>query len=459
LEEITMTQLLLRRVLPLLLIFLVGFAFAWQRAQAAIGAATPCVGGMAGLYPCENVDLLAFMPLDAIGGGGDIRANNVWGWTDPQTSKEYALQGLMDGVAFIDVTDPENPLYLGKLPTHTSASVYRDIKVYQDYAFIIADQPSLHGMQVFDLTELRDVITPTVTFTETVHYDGFANGHNLFINEDTGYAYVLRTEQCGGGLTMVDVSDPLNPTSAGCFNDDGLASDTFCAVYHGPDADHTGDEICVTASDDAVAISDVTDKTSPELVARFTYSNAERAHHGWMTADQRYYLLADMMDEHHHGGNTRIFIWDLADLETPVLHDTYFGPTTASDHNLWIRGDSAFVGNLRAGLRILNLNDIANGNLVQEGYFDTYPADDNPDHTNGAWAVYPYFESGTILVADIGQGLFIVRPTLEPTSVSLTGLDGTSAPAAIWLLPTLLLIVAVAWLLYHRLRPTPAAHS
>ena len=161
-----MKHLLFRRSLPLFIILLVTLALTWQqRAQAALSAATPCVAGMAGAYPCENVDLLAFLPLDAIGGGNDIRANNVWGWTDPQTNKEYALQGLMDGVAFIDVTDPENPVYLGKLPTHTTASVYRDIKVYQDYAFIVADQPSLHGMQVFDLTELRDVITPTVTFT------------------------------------------------------------------------------------------------------------------------------------------------------------------------------------------------------------------------------------------------------------------------------------------------------
>jgi choice-of-anchor B domain-containing protein len=159
-----------------------------------------------------------------------------------------------------------------------------------------------------------------------------------------------------------------------------------------------------------------------------------------------------MMDEHHHGTNTRIFIWDLADLEAPFLHDTYVGPTTASDHNIWIRGDSAFIGNLRAGLRMLNLNDLANGNLVQEAYFDTYPADDNPDHTNGAWAVYPYFDSGTILVADIGTGLFILRPSLEPTSVSLTGLAGSAPPAALWLLPALLLTAAVAWLLHRRLR-------
>jgi hypothetical protein len=30
---------------------------------------TSCVGGMAGVYPCSNVDLMAFLPLSQIGGG------------------------------------------------------------------------------------------------------------------------------------------------------------------------------------------------------------------------------------------------------------------------------------------------------------------------------------------------------------------------------------------------------
>ena len=53
-------------------------------------AATPCVSGFAGIYPCNNIDLLAFMPLASIGGGS---GNDIWGWTDPMTGKEYALMG------------------------------------------------------------------------------------------------------------------------------------------------------------------------------------------------------------------------------------------------------------------------------------------------------------------------------------------------------------------------------
>ena len=38
---------------------------------------TNCVSGMAGGYPCSNIDLMAFMPLDQIGGGN---GNDIWGW-------------------------------------------------------------------------------------------------------------------------------------------------------------------------------------------------------------------------------------------------------------------------------------------------------------------------------------------------------------------------------------------
>lgn len=91
-------------------------------------AATPCgADGKAGEYPCQNVDLLSFVPLSELGTSGD--GNDIWGWTDPETGREYAIVGLYDGTSFVDVTDPTNPQVLGKLPTETFGSMWRDIKV------------------------------------------------------------------------------------------------------------------------------------------------------------------------------------------------------------------------------------------------------------------------------------------------------------------------------------------
>lgn len=383
---------------------------------------TPCVGGMAGSYPCENVDLMAFMPLATIGGGN---GNDVWGWTDPQTGKEYAIMGRTNGSAFVDISDPVNPIYLGNLPTQTGNSTWRDIKVYNNYAFIVSEA-SGHGMQVFDLTRLRSVPTPPVTFTVDAHYNQFGNAHNIAINEESGFAYAIGSGTCSGGLHMVNIQNPLAPTNAGCFSADGYTHDTQCVTYNGPDTDHVGDEICFNSNEDTVTIVDVTNKAAPVQLARQGYAGSAYTHQGWLTEDHTYFLVDDELDEQSHGHNTRTYIWDVSDLEAPTLIGNFDSPVPAIDHNLYTKDGYVYQGNYRAGLRILDAANVASGSLTQYGYFDIYPTS-NSAQFNGAWSVFPYYESGVVVVSGIEQGLFILRPTgLHVAEVDLevtAGLD------------------------------------
>lgn len=88
----------------------------------------PCQNGKAGKYECGNVDLLSFVPLKDLGSNnGD--GNDIWGWTDPDTKREYAIACCADGTSFVDVTEPTAPVVLGFLPTHTFSSSWRDVKV------------------------------------------------------------------------------------------------------------------------------------------------------------------------------------------------------------------------------------------------------------------------------------------------------------------------------------------
>ena len=106
-----------------------------------------CSSGMAGDFACSGLSLRKRVSNDAMGGGA---GNDIWGWVDALTGNEYALMGLTNGTAFVDVTDPDNPVFLGHLATNTTEADWRDIKVYMDYAFIVADGAGAHGMQVFD---------------------------------------------------------------------------------------------------------------------------------------------------------------------------------------------------------------------------------------------------------------------------------------------------------------------
>ena len=240
-------------------------------AQAPAGTGTACVNGMAGIYPCANVNLLAHLELNEIGASDDaVTGNDHWGWSDVASGRQFVIFGLSNGTSFIEITDPLNPVYLGFLPTHEGTSSYRDIKVYQNHAYIIADLLPDHGLQLFDLTQLLTVSTPPVTFNETAHFDGFGPGHNLWINETTGYGYVFRTDTCNGTY-ILDLSTPTAPTVAGCFADDGQASDAQCVLYAGPDADYTGRELCFTGSDDSWTIADVTNKNNPIQIDSLVY--------------------------------------------------------------------------------------------------------------------------------------------------------------------------------------------
>ena len=378
---------------------------------------TPCVEGMAGTFPCRNVDLLSFLPLSEIGGGN---ANDVWGWADPLTGREYAILGRTNGTSFIDITDPERPLYLGNLPPHGAESVWRDIEVYNNHAFIVSEAAG-HGLQVFDLTQLRAVASPPATFTETAHYAGFGNAHTVALNAETGFAYAAGTRQgadagfnnCAGGLHIVNVQNPKAPAFAGCFAGDGYTHDAQCVTYRGPDAAHRGKEICFASNEDTLTIVDVTNKGAPAQLSRTTYPDRGYTHQGWLTEDHAHFLLNDEFDERQRNNNWRTVVWDLSDLDAPQVRGAYFGPSQAIDHNLYVRGRYAFESNYRAGLHVLDLRRVAEAKLNEVAYFDVYPADDAPNF-NGTWSNYPFFPSGNVVVSGIEQGLFVLRPNLPP---------------------------------------------
>ncbi len=105
----------------------------------------PCAGGSAGDFSCAGISLRNRVSLETMDG---TAGNDIWGWFDAQSGNEYALMGMTNGTAFVDITDPEDPIFLGRLPTQTVDANWRDIKVYQDHAYIVADGAGAHGMQV-----------------------------------------------------------------------------------------------------------------------------------------------------------------------------------------------------------------------------------------------------------------------------------------------------------------------
>ena len=368
----------------------------------------PCEDGQAGIYPCLGYDLQAMVSLETM---GTTFGNDSWGWTDALTGKEYAIMGVEDGTAFIDISTPDQPIYLGKLPTASIPSTWRDIKVYQDYAFVVSEAAD-HGLQVFDLTKLRSV-TEIQTFSADVHLTDFGNAHNISINSESGYAYVLGSNLYEGGPVFIGVNDPKNPILVGGYEGASYTHDAQIVLYNGPDSNFQGKELLFGSNSDGgannrIVIVDVTDKANPELVQSFTYSNGGYTHQGYLSEDHRYFFIGDELDELNYGSPTSTRIFDLSELTNPLLHLNYYANVNSIDHNGYVKGNLFFLASYTAGFRVLDISGIDEKQVEEIGFFDTYPAD-NSTKFNGAWSIYPYFESGVIAINDIDLGLFLVK--------------------------------------------------
>ncbi|MCH8073631.1 MAG: choice-of-anchor B family protein, partial [Proteobacteria bacterium] len=223
----------------------------------------------------------------------------------------------------------------------------------------------------------------------------------------SGFAYAVGTNDCGGGLHIVDITTPINPMMAGCYSLTNT-HDTQCVIYQGLDADHPNNpEICVSSNGDHVEIVDVTNKTAPVRISFTMYPESGFAHQGWLTEDHRFFLMGDEADEFSFSVPTRIHVFDVSDLDAPMYVFAYEAATAAIDHNLYVLGNRVFQASYTSGLRVLEFADLANKQLMEIAFFDTFPASDATDFS-GAWSVYPYLPSGTIIVSDRNNGLFIL---------------------------------------------------
>jgi len=378
-----------------------------------------CQSGVSAGFACRNVEMLSRLPLESVGGGSGA---DSWGWKDPDTGRYYALFARSNGTSFVDVTDPESPVYLGNLPGTSGEAPWRDVKVYADHAFVVADGIADHGMQVFDLTRLRGLQEPQ-EFDADALFTGISSAHNVAINEDSGFAYVVGSNLCAGSLYIVDIRSPLAPQFAGCFSEAGYTHDVQCVNYAGPDTDHAGAEVCFLSNPGSFFIVDVTDKASPAILGSADYPQRAYPHQGWLDEAQGLFFLGDELDEREFGTNTRTLVFDVRDLDHPVFVGAHQHGISAIDHNMYVKDNHLYQANYKAGLRILRIDRDAGIALTEVAYFDTVPGSDDFEF-GGAWNVYPFFDNGTILVSDMDSGLFMLRAALDTDPAASAPLNG-----------------------------------
>jgi hypothetical protein len=266
-------------------------------------------------------------------------------------------------------------------------------------------------------------MTSPQEFTVDALYKGIGAVHNIAINEDSGFAYLVGSNDCNGGFHMVDIRNPTSPSFAGCFSDDGYTHDVQCVTYSGPDNDHQGDEICFASNEDSLTIVDVSNKNAAVMLAKVDYPNKAYSHQGWLDEEQGMFFMGDEIDELNFGMNTRTLMFDVRDLDNPVFAGSHLGSTSVIDHNMYVKGNYIYQANYLGGLRILRIDRGKSTGLTEVAYFDTEP-DKSALDFSGAWSVYPFFDNGTILVSDINNGLFVLRASLDDDVAESAPING-----------------------------------
>ncbi|HSH75563.1 MAG TPA: choice-of-anchor B family protein, partial [Longimicrobiales bacterium] len=162
---------------------------------------------------------------------------------------------------------------------------------------------------------------------------------------------------------------------------------------------------------------DVSDKANPTPISVADYPNVGYSHQGWITPDHRYFYMNDEGDETNAARagrpmqGTRTLIWDVQDLDDPIMVKEHFGVASTVDHNLYIRGEVMYQSNYVSGLRVLDISDPLNPR--ETGFLDTVPGNDGLSF-DGSWSNYPFFRSGTIVVSSGKEGVFFVRYNPPP---------------------------------------------
>jgi choice-of-anchor B domain-containing protein len=316
-----------------------------------------------------------------------VTAAGVWHYVD-SLNNEYALVGLNNRIAVVDVTVPSAPIEKFNVPALSGEnSLWRELKTEGKYAYAVSEGGG--GVIVIDLSQLPDTI-----YSQHWYGDGAINGllttaHT--IAADNGYLYIFGSNIGVGGCLIADLTDPWNPHYVGQYNteyvhDGYIRNDTLYAgeIYTGN-----------------FAVIDVTDKTNPVLITT-QQSPAAFTHNTWLSDNGQYLYTTDEVNGAPLGA------FDISDLNNITIVNAFFNDSLPNEeiHNVRVLND--FLINPSYGSQITIVDAARPHNLIEIAHAKT---DNNSGQSFLCWDASPYLPSGNLIATDVAGGLLIFTPT------------------------------------------------
>src|SRR6266545_1053443 len=348
-------------------------------------------------------------------------------WVHPSGTCAY-LSTIADRVYAIDISDVTHPKIVDSMMTN--ARIVNDVMTTEDGKYGVFSREGAsdrkNGIVVFDASNPCHP-RPVAEYTQTVS----GGVHSSYVYK--GYAYI--TDDATGSMRVIDIQDPQHPkevarwqteqTQAGRYLHDIMVVDGLAYLAYW---------------NDGLVILDVGNgmrggsPTNPQFVSQYKYDLTATYARVWQLFGQgfvrgthtawrqgRYVFVGDEVYAAHpykglaDGNNLtfgRLHVIDVSDITKP-REVAWYEPTDGGVHNVWVVGDTLYLGNYQGGARAVDVSGELKGDLLREGREMSWILTvDSLGHRRAPFAWGAVVRDGNIFVPDINTGLWILR--LEP---------------------------------------------
>jgi hypothetical protein len=349
-------------------------------------------------------------------------------WLHPDGKHGY-LSTIGDRIYAIDVSDPAKPVITDSVIV--DARTINDVMTTEDGRFGVLTREGAstrkNGIVILSFEDPAHP-KPIAEFTETVT----GGVHSTFIYR----GYVFLTDDATGSMRVIDIRDPYQPKQVARWETPG--SDAGRMLH---DIDVQDGLAYLSYWNDGLVILDVGNgmkggsPEQPAFVSQFKYDldglyrHVEAVggpgfirgtHTAWRSG--RYVFLGDevfpakvsptagpsLMGLGRAFG--RLHVVDVTDIAAPRAV-AWYEPMDGGAHNVWVAGDTLYLGDYQGGLRVLDIAGELRGDLLRQGreVAHVVTGDAKGATPNAAMAWGAIYRNGYVYVPDIFSGLWIVK--------------------------------------------------
>lgn len=334
---------------------------------------------------------------------------NIWndliGYYDSLTQKEYIIAGSTDSIYFFDITIPTQIKLLDVEYGSVKAVINRDYEIYQHYVYCVADQ-NRSSMQIYDLQYLPDSV-------HKVYEDSALaiNTHSIFIEAKSKRLYMCSNKYANwvngnlreSAMDIISIEDPEKPTFLAKLyvpiRSNGEAAFRWVHESH-----VRNDTAYLSCGYSGLYIYDLRDLNNQQIISSIVnYPSSGYNHSSWLSKDGKHIMFTD------ENMNLPTKIFDISIIQAPRLESMFISNEWAIPHNAYWFGSFAVISHYQDGVVLYNIADTKKPQLA--AYYDTYPQN-GKDYTKiftGCWGVWPYLPSGNIIASDRTNGIFVLK--------------------------------------------------